>query len=240
MNVSRTPLFLALALLSGTVASATIITEPTRTFTVGTDIPDFQDPPLSFLQTISDSSIFSLTQVQISLNLVGTPASSGFAGEMVVLLNKNLSLTSVLLNRAGFSGTDSVGQPYDGWNVTFSDLAASDVHLATLDSGVLTGTYQPDGRVNPIDTLRPELLDVFNGETGNGDWRISVGDLEAGGTMRLASWSLTLTGEAVPEPGTWAAIVAMAGLTGVTWWRRNARGTPATPCDSVAISKMRH
>jgi MYXO-CTERM domain-containing protein len=202
-----------------------IITEPTRTFLVGTDIADLQDPPVNFLQTISDSSILSITQVQVGLNLVGRDGG-GFASEMFVSLNKDLSLTSILVNRVGVSATDSVGQSYDGWNVTLSDLADSDLHQALQGADILSGIYQPDGRPDPASALRPELLDVFNGDIGNGDWRLSVGDLDLGGTMRLVSWSLTLTGDtvAVPEPSTCAAGLAVLGLVGAAWWRRSRGG----------------
>jgi hypothetical protein len=217
----RLPL-VGILLLSFPVAWAGIITEATRTFTVGTDIADVQDPPVSFLQTITDSGIASLTRVDIGLNLVGRD-SGGFAGEMFVSLNKNLSLTSVLANRVGFSGTDSIGLPYDGWNVTFSDLAASDLHTVVQTSGVLTGTYQPDGRTDPTGSLRPELLSVFAGETGNGDWRLNVADLGVGGTMRLVGWSLTLTGVEIPEANTYAAGIAVILAVGGAWWRRTRR-----------------
>ena len=150
----RLPL-VGIAVLSASTAWAVVITEPTRTFTVGTDIADLQDPPVSFLQIISDSSIASLTRVEVGLNLVGR-GSGGFAGEMFVSLNKDLSLTSVLVNRVGFSGTDSIGLPYDGWNVTLSDLAASDLHTVIQSLGVLNGTFQPDGRTDPTSSLRPD------------------------------------------------------------------------------------
>ena len=223
MKFIRSAVFGTIAALSLATASAAIVTEATRTYSVNLDIPDYQDPPQTFLQTISDSLITSLTQVQVSLNLVGNPSGSGFASEMTVFLNKDLGASAMLLNRVGISGTDAIGQSYDGWNVTFSDNAGSDIHLATLGSGVLSGTYQPDGRVLPTDTLRPEMLSVFNGGTGNGDWRLAIADLELGGTMRIQSWSLTLTGEAVPEPSTWGAIGALVGVTGLTWWRRTRR-----------------
>ncbi len=225
MKFIRSAVFGTVAALSLATASAAIVTEATRTFTVNLDIPDLQDPPQTFLQTVSDSLIVSLTQVQVSLNLVGTPSGSGFASEMTVFLNKDLGSSAMLLNRVGISGTDAIGQSYDGWNVTFDDNAGSDIHLATLGSGVLSGTYQPDGRVLPSDTLRPEMLSVFNGGAGNGDWRLAIADLELGGTMRIQSWSLTLTGEAavVPEPSTWGAIGALVGVTGLTWWRRTRR-----------------
>ncbi len=213
--------FLAAALCTTTLLHGDIITEPTRTFLVGSDIADLQDPPVNFLQAISDSSILSITQVQVGLNLVGRDGG-GFASEMFVSLNKDLSLTSILVNRVGFSATDSVGQSYDGWNVTLSDLAGSDLHQALQETGILGGTYQPDGRTDPASASRPELLDVFKTSTGNGDWRLSVGDLDIGGTMRLVSWSLTLTGDtaAVPEPSTYAAGLAVLGIVGATWWRR--------------------
>ncbi len=218
----KIPFLLATVLCTAASLQGGIITEPTRTFVVGSDIADLQNPPVNFLQTISDSSILSITQVQVGLNLVGRDGG-GFASEMFVSLNKDLSLTSILVNRVGVSATDSVGQSYDGWNVTLSDLAGSDLHAAIQETGLLTGTYQPDGRTDPTSASRPELLNIFNGGTGNGDWRLSVGDLDLGGTMRLVSWSLTLTGDiaAVPEPSTLAAGLVVLGLMGATWWRRS-------------------
>lgn len=198
-----------------TLAPAEIVTETTRTFTVNQTIADPQDPPQLFLQTINDSAILSLTRVDVGLHLVGTPLNNGFASDMYVMLNQNLSLTSILLNRVGVSDSDPVGFYYDGWNVTFSfDAAGGDIHLVNTGdgSGVLSGTYEPDGRVNPTDSVRSSLLDVFNGSTGNGDWRLGVADLSTGGQMQLVSWSLTLTGEnTVPEPSTYA-LLGMSGL----------------------------
>lgn len=199
------------ALALGSSAHAALITEPIRTFVVGTDLADVTDPPMSLLQTIMDSAILSLTEVRVGLNLVGLEEGSGFASEMFVSLNKDLSVTSVLLNQVGRTDGDPLGFGYNGWNVAFRDGATGgDVHEASLVSGVLTGEFEPDGRANATGVLRPLLLNVFNSGPGNGDWRLSIGDLEAGGTMRIESWSLTLTGDTeVPEAGTWAAVVTL-------------------------------
>jgi hypothetical protein len=194
---------LALALASSaTMVSAEIITEPTRTFTVNLDIDDPADPPSVFLQTINDSAILSLTRVEVGLHLIGTPTDNGVASDMFVSLNKGFGPTSILLNQVGVSDSEPFGFFYDGWDVTFSDGAANgDIHTFDPGLGVLTGTYEPDGRTSPFDTIRTSLLDVFNGGTGNGDWRLAVGDLSAVGQMRLVDWSLTLEGETVvPEP----------------------------------------
>lgn len=226
------PIYIFAALLStATLLPADIITEATRTFNVNQTIPDPQDPPQLFLQTISDSAILSLTRVDVGLHLVGTPADNGFASDMFVSLNQNLSLTSILLNQVGVSDSDPAGFFYDGWNVTFSfDGAGGDIHLVNTGDGlgILSGTYEPDGRTSATDTARPSLLDVFNGSTGNGDWRLAVGDLSAGGQMQLVSWSLTLSGAtSVPEPSTFALL----GLGCLGWmaWRkhlnRKIRGT---------------
>jgi hypothetical protein len=78
--------------------------------------------------------------------------------------------------------------------VTFSDSAALDAHLQDIGSGVMTGEIQPDGRLKPEDVLRPAMLSAMLGGEGNGNWYLSVADLDFGGTMRLESWSLTLAG----------------------------------------------
>ncbi len=172
---------LPLALSVGVTASAAIITEPTRTYTVGYDLSDLQDPPVSFLQTINDSTIFSLTDVVVGLHLVGNPTGDGFASDMFVSLLKSPvggpigggDPSAILLNRVGISSTDPVGFTFDGWDVAFQNGAAGgDVHLANPPggTGVLTGTYQPDGRPGDptLDPARMFLLDVFNTSAGNG------------------------------------------------------------------------
>jgi MYXO-CTERM domain-containing protein len=224
----------AAVLLAAITASAAIITEPIRTYSVGYDLADLQDPPVFFLQTIGDSAILSLTDVQVGLHLVGTTEGSGFAGDMFVSLTKDLSLTSILLNRVGVtgpSGPASVGFSYDGWDVSFRDTAVNgDIHPASLVFGDLTGAWQPDGRVSPTDTARPALLDIFAGSGGNGAWQLNVADLGLDSTMRLESWSLTLIGEngeagvaEAPEPSTYAAGVALLGMAGAAWWRARRR-----------------
>jgi hypothetical protein len=193
-SMKKLKLILALGVGTAT-ASADLITEPTRYFEVGQDIADIQNPFATFLQTITDSSIVSLTEVEVGLQLSGVTEGTGFASEMIVVLNKNLTQTAYLLNEAGVSDEDPIGAFYDGWNVTFSDSAGEDVHSAAPQSGVLTGVWQPDGRINPSSSSRPLMLDVFQGGTGNGEWRLAVGDLQLGGQMRLQSWSIRLSGE---------------------------------------------
>ena len=187
--------WLFLLWVASTVAQAGgVVVDATRTFTVGKSLSDMQDPPLTVLATITDSPIRILTEVKVGLHLVGEPSGRGFASEIYVSLNKDLQVSSILLNQVGVRDSDLVGFGYDGWQVTFSDSAALDVHLQDIGSGVMTGEIQPDGRLKPEDTLRPALLSAMLGGEGNGNWYLSVADLDFGGTMRLESWSLTLAG----------------------------------------------
>ena len=216
-------------------AHAALVTETYTPSTVTTAIPDDNAVFTSFLESISGSSIQYLTRVTVSLDLRCTSSGLGFASDMVVtLLQSPVGVapsgsdpSAILLNRVGITGSNPVGMTYDGWNITLSDSGASDIHLEAVLGGVTTGTYQPDGRANPTDTLRPAMLSVFNGGTGNGDWRLNVADLAAGGTMKLVNWSLTLEGNdiaaPIPEAGTWAAGLGLTVLAAGGFWRARRR-----------------
>jgi hypothetical protein len=198
-----------------------------RTYTVGELIGDVQDPARVFEVVVNGSGIDRLTEVKVGLKLVGATAGGGFASEMVVMLTKDLTTTSVLLNQVGVGvgswASSVIGYGYDGWDVTFADGATrGDVHGYDAGSGILTGEVAPDGRVLPGDVSRPWTLSAMNGLTGDGHWYLSVADLGVGGVMRLESWSLTMKGlAAVPEPGMWGCVVGL-GL-GVWGWVRRSR-----------------
>ena len=228
-------LLLCAAALLAAVAPvrAVIVTETYGPLTPGTLLADNQPVLTPSLQSVNISAILALTKVELTLDLRGPTEGAGFANDLFAsLLKSPLGVTptgsdpaAVLLNRVGGTGGSPAGFGYDGWSVTFSDGAAGgDIHTASLVSGILSGSFEPDGRLLPNDTLRPAMLGVFTGGAGNGDWRLNLGDLAANGTMRLNSWTLTLTGEngaaAIPEPATWAAGLALLGLVGATWWRR--------------------
>jgi hypothetical protein len=212
--------------MASVVAQAGVITEVTRTYTVGYVLGDVEDPPLTFEQTVTDSTITSLTEVRVGLHLVGVNPGEGWASEMYVSLNQDLTRTAVLLNGVGITGTDAVGFGYDGWNTTFRDGASGgDVHGVVPLLAVLQEEVEPDGRLDALDTARPAVLSVFVGGTGNGVWRLSVADLGFGGRMQLVSWSLTLSGASpIPETGVW---VGSGGVLMAGWlWclRRGRRG----------------
>jgi hypothetical protein len=189
------------ACLSMRVIASESMVEAVRTYAVGVDLQDLQDPPKVFSVEVSDSRILDITEVRVGLNLVGIPSGSGFASEIFVSINKDFSATAVLLNKVGVTLSDGAGFGYDGWDVTFRDEAsAGDVHSLAWPSGVMTGEVQPDGRVLPESTDRPARLSALHGQTGNGTWRLSVADLDLGGTMRLEGWSLTLVGKTNRAP----------------------------------------
>jgi hypothetical protein len=170
--------WLFLLWMAWTVAQAGgVVVDATRTFTVGQTLSDLQDPPLTVSATITNSPIKILTEVKVGLHLAGDPSGRGFASEIYVSLNKDLESACILLNQVGVRDNDLVGFGYDGWQVTFSDSAASDVHLQDIGTGVMTGEIQPDGRLKPEDILRPAMLSALAG----GHRRPSCANIPAAG-----------------------------------------------------------
>lgn len=205
-------------LLFGLLTSATVshgsITL-TEGWLVNLDVPD-NDPAGVSDTRILTTSILSIESVTVSIVLSSTFAM--WNGDFYAYLVHDTGF-AVLLNRVGRTATDPDGYGDAGFNVTFSDLAPNDIHgyqsTTNPAGGVLTGTWQPDGRnMDPylaIDaTPRSATLSSFDGLDANGAWTLFVADVAAGGEARLASWSLTVTGQ-IPEPSrTMLIAVALA------------------------------
>lgn len=229
MNSCSHPLRLAIAALlsSWTTACAAVVSQ-TFTFPVGGSAGAVSDAgiPLTLSQTIAGSGITTLTEVRVGLNLRGTTSGSGWAGDLYVSLNRAGVTTSVLLNQVGVTGSNPAGFGFDGWNVTFRDNAPNgDIHLAQPagPATILTGEWQPDGRLDPASSTRSALLAGFNGFSADTAWHLTLADLNPTGTMSLQSWSLTFTGfEAVPEPSE-SMLAAGAVLAGFVLWRRRRK-----------------
>jgi len=126
----------------------------------------------------------------------------------------------VLINRTGVTSANSFGYSDAGFNVTFDDSAANNIHLYQTISnpggGVLTGTWQPDGEnIDPqspaadFPTTPTTPLASFDGSNPNGTWTLFLSDVSAGNQSTVVSWGLNIT--ATPEPST-LALAAIGGL----------------------------
>jgi subtilisin-like proprotein convertase family protein len=149
---------------------------------------------------------------------VSLDISGGYNGDLYAYLRGPNGGFSVLLNRTGVTDGNSFGYDDTGFNVTFADSAAGNIHFyqnLTYDlngSGQLTGDWQPDGRaIDPLsapsvfETTQPtSLLDSFNGTDPNGTWTLFLADLSGGGQSTVVNWSLSI--ETVPEPSSCALL----------------------------------
>ena len=113
------------------------------------------------------------TDIRVTLNIPG-----GFNGDLYGYLRLNNSPLVVLVNRVGMTSGNPDGYPNSGMLVTLTAAAtAQDIHSYQNfipeynTSGQVTGTWQADGRTNPLDTSRGSLS-YFNGLDPNGTWKI--------------------------------------------------------------------
>ena len=106
-------------------ASAQTVTNSTN-YVVNAPIPDNDLTGVADARTF-DSSIQSITEVRVTLNISG-----GFNGDYYAYVTHDGGF-AVLLNRAGRTATDAFGYPDSGFNVTFDDAASSgDIHTYRL------------------------------------------------------------------------------------------------------------
>jgi len=202
-------LFLA-AFLAGTAS----VSAQHYSFTNNTSllIPDAN--PNGVFSTIDVSGVpGTIENLTLSINLSG-----GFNGDLYTYLSGDNGGFSVLLNRVGRTSSDPTGYGDPGMSITFSDSAASDVHLYGGNGGSpLTGTWQPDARnTNPQLTLdtdpRTAFLSSFDNRAPNGTYTLFLGDFANESQSMLVSWSIDL--DVVPEPT--AASLFTLGL-GLFW-----------------------
>jgi subtilisin-like proprotein convertase family protein len=200
-------LILVSALVLGHAAATAAVTE-TYTKSLAAVIPDADLSGIVQTLNVTSSGLASIDSLTVQLETTG-----GWNGDLYAYLWHD-GIISVLVNRPGRSVLQPDGSPTAGMNLTLSDIAAIDLHLAT---GALNGTYQPDGRnVHPLTALdtdaRTTPLSLFTTASPNGNWRLFIADVAGGEEATLVSWSITMTGQAVPEPSS-ALLAGFATLT---------------------------
>ena len=223
---------LTLAGMGAPSVQAQVITE-TYTYTPNAAIPDNSPVGVADAHTFA-SQIGTITNVRLTLSVSG-----GFNGDFYAYLVHTTSAGTgfaVLLNRTGRTAASPFGYSDAGFNsVLFQDTAANgDIHnyQATSNPGgaALTGIWAPDGRnVNPtlsLDTTpRSAFLTSFNGlNPSDGAWTLFISDASSVGQGNLASWTLEITGNMIPEPATTALLLAGAATGCALLRRRRASG----------------
>lgn len=217
--------FMALPALAFTArAQQQIITETFDFTNLNLAIPDGTPSGLANNHSI-DSSIVSIESVRLTLNVGGS-----FNGDLYAYITNGNGF-SVLLNRPGRTTVNSFGYDDSGFSVTFDDAAQHDIHtyrdVAVPGPGnPLEGIWQPDGRLDDPDfvtelSVRSAMLSSFVGNAASGDWTLYIADLSGGDPHVLQSWSLSITGAAVPEPG--GALLGMAAGAAVSLRRTRRR-----------------
>ncbi len=209
---------LVLALAPVRSAWAGSITQ-SATYGLGVVIPDNDLNGVADTETFS-SPIQSITDLQVSLNISG-----GYDGDFYAYLTHGSTDFAVLLNRIGVNSGSTYGSFDSGMNITLSDAASVNIHDASYNGGLLSGTFQPDGRnVSPL-TAHAALdaapttagLSGFDGSDANGAWTLFIADTSPVGIGTLESWSLVVTGNpgtaGVPDSGATVVLLEVgAGL----------------------------
>jgi hypothetical protein len=204
-------------------------------------IPD--NDPSGIARTFQTSGLSVGIPYDLTVSLSVEPTGLGaFNGDYYAYLLHETSSGSefrlaVLMNRVGSSASQPNGYSDSGFRLTFSDSALHDIHqyrvsLGGAPTGLVSGTWQPDGRrIDPFLALDTSPRSAFLAPLGqmdpNGQWTLFVADMEAGGTGKLTGWEVRAVPSAtvIPEPST----VWMLGIAGLAWMgcrRRRSAGRP--------------
>ena len=193
-------------LLAGSIHAAVIDYNWSGGFVNGTAVPDNNVNGWADSRTLSGLN-GTISGLAVTLDLTG-----GWNGDLYAYVQYGSGFT-VLLNRVGVSEAPPSGNAGEGFQVTFSADGTPGLHTYLGNgSGVLTGTWQPDGAG----------FNSFLGLNPNGAWRLFVADLNSVDLMTVNSWGLHLELSAVPEPSEWAAM--SFGLLGLAWVAKRLMG----------------
>lgn len=184
-------------------------TETIQNSALGLAIPDNDATGTTHTTSVTGSAVTNIATVKIRINVTGTwngdtCITVSHGGQTVVLVNRPGRRTG------GASGSSTTGYSDDGFDVTLDDAATDgDIHAyrlvvtgshttAMAANTPVTGDWAPDGRdVSPVSVIledpRTALLDVFNGDSANGDWTLEIADRAASNGHALYKWSLLVT-----------------------------------------------
>lgn len=199
----------------------------------GLSQPILDNDPSGVARTVTVSRLAVGVHYDLQVSLSVEPTGLGaFNGDYYAYLFHETPSGSdfrlaVLMNRVGSSVGLPNGYSDSGFKITFVDSAPEDVHryrvsLGGAQTGLVSGTWQPDGRnIDPLVSLDSSPRTAFLAPLGqidpNGSWTLFIADMEAGGTGKLTGWEVRAVAT-IPEPSP----VLMFGVGCLAWlgWRR--------------------
>ena len=163
-------------------------------WTPGITVPDNNPVGIADTRSITFDSAAVITGLEVRLHLTG-----GWNGDLYASLVHE-SGYAVLLNRVGNTASNPGGSASSGMNITFSDIAATDIHTGIANSGTITGTWQPDARTaDPLSVTnsspRTAFLSSFNEAPVQGNWTLFIADNAVADTSVLSGWGMTILSE---------------------------------------------
>ena len=175
-------------------------------------------------ETTSAINVSGLSGNVTNLTVTLSGLSHTWPDDLVIgLLNQTTNTGLVLFSYVGGSAD------VNDIDLTFDDAASGFLPESFVDSfPMVSGTYKVSnfGGYEFTSATNVSSLSGFFGGSGNGDWLLVVDDtFPADGGVIIRGWSLTFATDAnaVPEPASWAMMIAGFGLAGVAMRRRAAR-----------------
>lgn len=150
--------------------------------------------------------------------IINVSAAHTWVGDVTLTLRSPLGTEVQVMRRPGTAGVGNSGDWLAGIH-TFATAGTAIPNTGDMAAGTTWARSSNPASTQVIPPSNPNTFAAFNGESITGAWTLFALDSAGGDEGAIGSWSMNITTNAIPEPGS-ILLLSAFGLAGLVRRRR--------------------